>query len=233
MQESRVEWLEQVPAHWNMLRLKNWLEINGIVLREDTDPDYAFNYLDIGSVAAGQSTARPEQLRFLDAPVRARRVVRSGDTIVSTVRTYLKAVWHVDNLCSDLVASTGFAVLTPRAETFPKFVNYFCQSDPFTNRVTAESVGIAYPAISVSRLKTFKVCVPPLSEQTSISHFLDYADRRIQRYIRAKEKLIALLEEQKRAIINQAVTGQIDVRTGQPYPAYKPSGVEWLGPEQA
>ncbi len=59
--------------------------------------------------------------------------------------------------------------------------------------------------------------------------FLDHADRRIRRYIRAKEKLIALLEEQKQAIIHQAVTGRIDVRTDQPYPAYKSSGVEWLG----
>ena len=59
--------------------------------------------------------------------------------------------------------------------------------------------------------------------------FLDHADRRIRRYSRAKEKLIALLEEQKQAIIHQAVTGRIDVRTGQLYPAYKPSGVEWLG----
>jgi len=71
--------------------------------------------------------------------------------------------------------------------------------------------------------------LPPVHEQNIIVRFLDYADRRIRRYIRAKEKLIALLEEQKQAIIHQAVTGQIDVRTGQPYPAYKPSGVDWLG----
>ena len=77
--------------------------------------------------------------------------------------------------------------------------------------------------------KTIYVCVPPFTEQANIVRFLDHADRRIRRYIRAKEKLIALLEEQKQAIIHQAVTGQIDVRTGQPYPAYKPSGVEWLG----
>ena len=60
------------------------------------------------------------------------------------------------------------------------------------------------------------------------SDVLDHADRRIRRYIRARQKLIALLEEQKQAIIHQAVTGQIDVRTGRPYPAYKPSGVKWL-----
>ena len=71
--------------------------------------------------------------------------------------------------------------------------------------------------------------LPPLPEQTAIVRFLDHADRCIRRYIRAKQKLIALLEEQKQAIIHQAVTGQIDVRTGQPYPSYKPSGVEWLG----
>ena len=63
----------------------------------------------------------------------------------------------------------------------------------------------------------------------AIVRFLDHADRRIRRYIRAKERLIELLEEQKQAIIHQAVTGQINVRTGQPYPAYKDSGVEWLG----
>ena len=71
--------------------------------------------------------------------------------------------------------------------------------------------------------------LPPLPEQAAIARFLDYADRRIQRYIRAKQKLITLLQEQKQALIHQAVTGQVDVRTGQPYPAYKSSGVEWLG----
>ena len=70
--------------------------------------------------------------------------------------------------------------------------------------------------------------IPPLPEQAAIVRFLDYADRRIRRYIRAKQQLITLLEEQKQALIHQAVTGQIDVRTGKPYPAYKPSGVEWF-----
>ena len=78
-------------------------------------------------------------------------------------------------------------------------------------------------------MREIRVTTPPLPEQTAIVRFLDHADRRIRRYLHAKQKLIALLEEQKQAIIHQAVTGQIDVRTGQPYPACKPSGVEWLG----
>ena len=227
--DSGVEWLGIVPAHWDVRRLKNWLIINELVLSEDTDPECTFDYLDIGSVATGQLTQQPARIRFGAAPSRARRVVRSGDTIVSTVRTYLKAVWHAEDPGTPPIASTGFAVLTPRPGTFPKFVSYSCQSDPFTNRVTAESVGIAYPAIAETRLGTFEVCVPFLPEQAAIVRFLDHADRRIRRYIRAKQKLIALLQEQKQALIQQAVTGQIDVNTGNPYASYKDSGVEWLG----
>ena len=68
------------------------------------------------------------------------------------------------------------------------------------------------------------VGVPPLPEQAAIVRYLDYVDRRIRRYVAAKRKLIALLEEEKQAIINQAVTRGLD-----PNARLKPSGVEWLG----
>ena len=70
--------------------------------------------------------------------------------------------------------------------------------------------------------------MPSPAEQSIIARFLDHATSEIEHYISAKEKLIALLEEQKQAIIQDAVTGRIDVRTGKPYPAYKPTSVNWL-----
>ena len=88
--------------------------------------------------------------------------------------------------------------------------------------------GVTRFGLTQSAIKSVWLPLAPFPEQAAIVRFLDYADRRIRRYIRVKEKLIALLEEQKLVIIHQAVTGRIDVRTGQPYPAYKPSGVEWL-----
>lgn len=227
--DSGLAWLGQVPEHWSVVRLKNWLTMNREVLPESMDPDYRFNYLDIGSVGTGRLTEEPASIRFADAPSRARRVVRTGDTVVSTVRTYLKAVWHVGEPIENLVASTGFVVLSPKAGAAPKFVSYVAQSSALVDRIVAESMGIAYPAIPETRLGTFAVAVPRPSEQMAIVRFLDHADRRIRRAIRANEKLIALLEEQKQALIHDAVTGRTDVRTGQPYPAYKPSGVEWLG----
>ena len=226
---SGVEWIGDVPAHWEVRPLKHWVGINESVLSETTDPSFEFHYLEVGAVGTGVLMDEPNRIRFATAPSRARRIVRNGDTIISTVRTYLKAVWTADETNDDLICSTGFAVLTPREGTAPRFVSYLVQDNSFTDRVTAESVGIAYPAIAEGRLSSFPVCFPPLVEQAAIVRYLDHADRRIRRYIRAKQKLIKLLEEQKQAVIHQAVTGRIDVRTGQPYPAYKPSGVEWQG----
>ena len=80
------------------------------------------------------------------------------------------------------------------------------------------------PDADTDDLDAIVFACPSLPEQTAIVRFLDYADRRIRRYIRAKQKLIKLLEEQKQAIIHRAVTRGLD-----PNVRLKPSGVEWLG----
>ena len=95
------------------------------------------------------------------------------------------------------------------------------------------SISAAQPGLSVERILDLPIPVPPVYEQTVIVRHLDHAVRSIGRYIRAKHKLIALLEEQKKVLIHEAVTGRIDVRTGRPYLAYKESGVEWLEPVPA
>ena len=222
--DSNIPYLGKVPEHWEVLPLKRWARMNNAVLPEYTNADFEFDYLDIGSVGIGILVQEPQRIRFRTAPSRARRIVKNGDTIVSTVRTYLKAVWHVDNIKSELIVSTGFVVLTPRQGTLPKFASYLVQNNLFADRLTAESVGIAYPAIAESRLGTFHVSFPPFPEQTAIVRYLDYFDRRIRRYIHAKQKLIKLLEEQKQVVIHRAVTRGLD-----PDVPLKPSGVEWLG----
>ncbi len=218
---SGVPWLGDVPAHWDLRRLKNWVGINEAVLPETTEPDFEFPYLEIGAVGTGRLISQPTRIRFASAPSRARRIVRTGDTIISTVRTYLKATWFAGEVNGPLICSTGFAVLTPRRSTSHKFVSYLAQSNALADRVTAESVGTVYPAIAESRLSSFHV---PLPEQRAIVRYLDYVDRRIRRYVSAKRKLIALLGEEKQAIINQAVTRGLD-----PNVRLKPSGVDWLG----
>ncbi|MCE2435740.1 MAG: restriction endonuclease subunit S [Candidatus Latescibacteria bacterium] len=221
---SGVEWLGDVPAHWDVFPLKHWLGINEVVLSETTDPNFEFRYIDIGSVGTGVLIEKPQKIRFALAPSRARRVVKDGDRIISTVRTYLRAVWFAEDAKNNFICSTGFVVLSPRQGTLPKFVSYLTQNNSFIDQVTANSVGIAYPAIAESRLGSFQVAVPPFPEQTAILQYLDQADERIRRYISSRERLIELLEEYRQAVIHHAVTRGLD-----PDVRLTPSGVEWLG----
>lgn len=222
--ESGLPWLGQVPEHWEIKRLKNWVTINQNTLSEETSTDFAFDYLDISSVTTGRISKYPVHMRFADAPSRARRILQPGDTLVSTVRTYLKAVVTINEHNNPLIASTGFAVLSPRPGTFPKCLGYVAQSEAFTRQLTSESIGIAYPAISETRLGNIVLTLPPPAEQAAIVRFLDWAGGRLERTIRAKRRIIALLNEQKQAIIHRAVTRGLD-----PNVPLKDSGIPWLG----
>ena len=226
--DSGVKWLGEVPKHWNVRRLKTWLDVNKVVLPEDTDPGYELNYLDIGSVGRGRRlVAKPERIRFDASPSRARRVVKCGDTLVSTVRTYPKAVGFCEHPGSDLMGSTGFAVLSPRSETIPKFVSYVCQSDHFTDRVTTESVGMAYPAIAESKLVIFKVAVPSGTEQPAIATHLDKVTANINSAIQCAKQQIQLLREYRTRLIADVVTGKLDIRDA----ATRLSGIDSVGAE--
>ena len=128
-----------------------------------------------------------------------------------------------------MVTSVDVCILKTRENIHAIFLVYSMSSWPYLDWVGSLVRGSTRDRVSRSMLGSFLLPLPPLPEQAAIVRFLDHADRRIRRYIRAKQKLITLLEEQKQALIHQIVTRQVDVRTGQRYPAYKPSGVEWLG----
>ena len=218
---SGIPWLSNVPEHWEVKPLKHWCLINSEALAEDYDPDYCFDYLDISCVGTGHLTAQPERQLFESAPSRARRVLRQGDTVISTVRTYLKAIYYLGEKWPDLIASTGFAVLRPQAPVTPALLGYLLQSDPFIEQVTANSIGVAYPAISETKLGTLQVPISPDPiEQAAIVRFLDHADEQIQRYIASKERLIALLEEERQALVHQAVTRGLTPTSGSSPPAW-------------
>ena len=221
---SGIEWLGDVPAHWDVRWLKFWVDTNKRTLSEKTDPNFQFRYIEIGGVSEGELLNEPAAIRFGSAPSRARRIVRQGDTIVSTVRAYLKAVWFADDEADDLVCSTGFAVLTPKVDAFPKFVSYVVQSEPFTHQVMANSVGVAYPAISERKLRVLSVPVPPLPEQRAIAAYLDRKGAIARRYAHVARHIIDTLRELRQVEIHDAVTRGLNEDI-----PLKPSGVEWLG----
>jgi len=219
LKPSGIEWLGDVPAHWTVKPLKRWVRLNASALGEKTDPDFEFRYLDIGSVKTGRLAKELELIRFANAPSRARRVLQRGDTIISTVRTYLKAIWYVNEEAGDLIASTGFAVLTPGREVEPEYLGYVIQSSGFVNRVTANSIGIAYPAIAETVLGRFPVVMPPtLEEQQAILAHIKAESAPLDQAIEQALTEIKLIREYRDRQIADVVTGQVDVRGWVPGP---------------
>jgi len=222
---SGLSWLGKIPKHWKAKRLKYLAQANQEALPESTANNYEFNYVDIGNVGLEEGLKLGERINFANAPSRARRIVRNGDTIVSTVRTYLKAVAHIDFEPKDIVCSTGFAVISPGAVLAPKFLYYILRSEKVIDRVEALSVGVSYPAINASELMGIAAWYPPsLDEQKDIADYLDRKTAQIDALILKKEKLIELLKEERAAIINQAVTKGLDSKV-----ALKNSSIPWLG----
>jgi type I restriction enzyme, S subunit len=216
---SVVEHLPDCPEHWKIKPLKRWVRINAKSLGEKTDPNFEFRYVDIGSVKTGRLAKELECIRFGAAPSRARRVLHRGDTIISTVRTYLKAIWYVDENADRLIASTGFAVLTPRSDVEPEYLGYVVQSSPFVNRVSANSIGIAYPAIAETVLARFPVAMPStIAEQQSIVAHIKVESAPVDAAIERATTEIQLIREYRDRLIADVVTGQVDVRGWTPGP---------------
>lgn len=212
MKDSGIAWLGEIPKHWDVKKLKHVAEINTDTLPENTDSTYLLNYLDIGNVNTKGEIIEVQELIFKDAPSRARRVVNAGDTAISTVRTYLRAIVFIDQPPDNLIVSTGFAVLRPTVELYPKFLFRLIQSQQFIDTVVALSTGVSYPAITPYQLASLAVWLPTFQEQQAITSFVDQETARIDEAIENVRSQIEKLEEYRTVLISDAVTGKIDVR---------------------
>lgn len=221
--DSCIEWVGEVPEHWEVMKLKHVASFNDEVLGDKTDDNLEIEYVEISNVHASMGLHTTEKMLFKDAPSRARRLVKHGDVIVSTVRTYLRAISKIENPPANMVVSTGFAVIRPKDIQY-RFAGYLLISEYIIHEIIARSVGVSYPAINASELVNIKVILPPLKEQKAIGDFLDTKTAHIDTLIQKKQQLIALLEEEKTAVINEAVTKGLN-----PDAPMKDSGVEWLG----
>lgn len=226
-------WLGTLPNGWVTKRLKYISTINDETLPENTDPDYEMLYVDIGSVDATEGIQKKEPMIFETAPSRARRVVQDGDTIVSTVRTYLRAVAPIRNPEQNLIVSTGFAVIRPKGIN-PHYLAYSLRSSYFIETVVSRSVGVSYPATNPTDVSCIELPLPPVDEQQTIARFLDAKTAQIDALVAQKRQLIDKLKEKRQALIARTVTRGLPPEAAkaaglEPNPEMKDSGVDWLG----
>ena len=221
---SGVEWLGKVPAHWEVLKLRH-------VLRRHTErerPDLPLlSVVREQGVILRDTTSTDENHNYIPDDLSNYKVVRAGQFAMNKMKAW-QGSYGVS--CHDGIVSPAyfvFDVLGLEVDFFHTAIRSRAYVPVFTR--ASDGVRIGQWDLAEARMREIQFLVPPAAEQAAIVRFLDHADRRIRRYIRAQQQLVMLLEEQKQAIIHQAITGQIDVRTGRPFPGYKPSGVPWLG----
>ena len=227
---SGVPWLGDVPVHWEVRRLRTVTDMRVSNVDKHTQNDEMpvrlCNYVDVYKndhirqgmdfMRATASLAEIEKFRLERNDVLITKDSEAWDDIgVPSL---------VAESADDLLSGYHLALLRPFAEILGSYLARALQSKEVAYQFHVRANGVTRYGLTHTGIQSVQVPLPPLPEQAAIVRYLDHADRRIRRYVSAKRKLIAFLEEEKQAIVNQAVTRGLD-----PNVRLKPSGVEWLG----
>ncbi len=199
-----------LPAGWVTTTLDSLcLPVDKVAPRKDA-PDQPFTYLDITSI--DNKTFRvvsPKIYMGRDAPSRARQKVRRGNTLFSTVRTYLKNIAMVPPEFDGEVASTGFCVLNPACGVDQKFIFYLVLNDEFTSNLNPLQRGTSYPAVRNDDVLAQEILLPPLAEQHRIVAAIEQHLTRLAAAVTALKQVQANLQRYRTSLLKTACEGKL------------------------
>ncbi len=214
--ESPQAWLGEVPGHWGVRRMK-------FLFKERAQKGFPNEPLLAATQSKGVVRKEDYGLRTVTAMngLENLKLVEVGDFVIS-LRSFQGGI-EVSHARG--IISPAYTVLRPRHGFEPRYFKSYFKSADFIRSLTLFVTGIREGQnIDYERLSRAFMPLPPPAEQVAIVRFLDWANGRLEGTIRAKRKVIALLNEQKQAIIHRAVTRGLD-----PSVPLKPSGIPWLG----
>lgn len=217
--DSGLPWLGEIPAHWTTPRTKTCFRLSIEKSGTQHGKELLSIYTHIGVRPRKDLEERGNKATTTDDYW----VVRKGDIICNKLLAWMGAIGvsHYDG-----VTSPAYDILRPISRVEPDYFHQLFRTPLYLQQFKVRSRGIMEMRLRLyfDQFGQIPLLYPPAAEQAAIVCFLDHVDRRIRRYLRAKRQLIALLNEQKQAIIHRAVTRGLD-----PHVRLKPSGVEWLG----
>lgn len=213
------EWLGELPAHWKLIRTKILFDLVSDPAPVGNSEELLSVYTALGVKPRKDLEARGNKASSTDNYWR----VEKGDIIVNKLLAWMGAIGISEYKG---VTSPAYDILRPKENVNPYFYNYLFRNPIASNEFKRHSRGIMDMRLRLyfTRFGDIKLPYPPIHEQNKIVEFLQFKLNKIDRFIRKKKQLIKLLNEQKAAIINQAVTKGLD-----PNVKMKPSGIEWLG----
>ena len=232
---SGIEWIGEIPDHWEVRKLKyvGQVQLSGVDKKNEPEEIKVLlcNYIDVY-----KNEFIDDSLSFMEASATKNEIERfalnRGDVLITKdsetpddiANPAFVRVEKVEIICGYHLAH----IRTNRDIMIGEFLFRLFQSPDFNAKFTVNAHGITRYGLSIDDIKSTKVLLPTVNEQTGISNYLDRKTAQIDELIAKKQKLSDLLNEEKTAIINQAVTKGLN-----PNAPMKDSGIPWLGERPA
>jgi type I restriction enzyme S subunit len=197
-----------IPKDWEVVKLEDVSYIDKNSLNSKTDSMYVFEYVSLSNVNKGIISEKLDCFTYKNAPSRAKRIVKKGNILFSTVRPNLQAFAIIKNDIKDVIASTGFAVIETLEVLDEKLLYHILYSNAISSQIYALVVGSNYPAINSSDVKALTIPFPPLPEQKKIAKVLSSCDQGIEKL----NEELAQLQAQKKGLMQQLLTGATRVK---------------------
>lgn len=195
--------LGKIPSDWEVCYFEDIAEIDKYCLKGNTPKEYQFEYISLSDVDSNVIKIETSTQVFESAPSRARRIVNKGDILMSTVRPNLQGFSLIRNEVKDLIASTGFAVIST-TKCNNEFLYQYLFSSSISKQFYQLLVGSNYPAINSSDVKRLKLPLPPLPEQIRIAEVLGTWDKAITNL----QATITQKELRNKWLMQQLLTGK-------------------------
>ena len=237
---SGIEWIGKIPEHWILKRLKHVAADKKFAIVDGPFGTQlkAEEYVDTGvpliriSDLDYQGNLSTENIKYITES-KADELIRSGiyrnDLIIAKTGATIGKSGINDKINFGIIASSCLKISCDLKTTLPNYLRFLISSHGFQTEMINSSGGSTRDTINITPFSNLFINLPPYSEQQAIANYLDDKTSKIDTLIEKKQRLIALLKEQRTAIINQAVTKSIN-----PKAKMKDTGIEWLGeiPEQ-
>jgi type I restriction enzyme S subunit len=197
---------EPLPEGWIMTTIA---EVTTNATQRQPQQDERFVYIDIGSIdRETKRVATPQELMGQNAPSRARKVVQTGDVLVSTTRPNLNAVAMVPEELNNQIASTGFDVL--RALIIdPRWLFYIVRTTAFIEAMSELVQGVLYPAVRPKDVRSFGIPLAPLNEQKRIADKLDRLLARVDACRERCDRIPLILKRFRQSVLAAATSGEL------------------------
>lgn len=207
-----------IPNGWVETEIRNI--VSGFsTIDPQKQPNHEFTYVDIGSIDnKNQKIVSPKIFQGKNAPSRARRLIKAGDILFSTVRPYLRNIAVVPQELDGAITSTGIAVLRPKEGISGAYLYSYVSSQDFISRISGEMTGALYPAVSDGDVLNAKINLPSTNQQNAIAAKLDNLFMRSRNARKAIAKIaslsgtkadFSLLDRLEKSILEKAFSGEL------------------------